>query len=249
MTTTAVTTAAGPILAIDLGKYKCVACVYSATSEPTFQTMDTSRTEVARLIGRTCPAVVVIEACSLAGWVHDLCGELGVSCRVANTAAEAWKYKHTKRKTDRHDAVRLAQLLALAQPPEVVVPAKGDAAMAGADCPPAGAGDATRRGPEPHPLDPGRPGPAGPARRSCVDRRWAGRDRSVRAAPGRVRTRRAKARHTRAGPNRLPPGGGVGRRRRGQARCHRQGQRAGAALGQHAGIGPADRRGDRRPPG
>src|SRR5262245_58198697 len=92
MTTTAVTTAAGPILAIDLGKYKCVACVYRSTTEHTFQTMDTSRAEVARLIGRTRPAVVVIEAYSLSGWVHDMCGELGVPCRVANTAAEAREY-------------------------------------------------------------------------------------------------------------------------------------------------------------
>ena len=68
--------------------------------------------------------MVVIEACSLAGWVHDLCAELGVPCQVANTAAEAWKYKHAKRKTDRDDALRLAQLEALGQLPEVVVPAK-----------------------------------------------------------------------------------------------------------------------------
>jgi transposase len=124
MTTTAVTTAAGPILAIDLGKYKCVACVDHAATESTFQTIDTSRADVARLIGRTRPAAVVIEACSLAGWVHDLCDELGVPCRVANTAAAAWKFKHAKRKTDRDDALRLAQLYALGQLPEVVVPAK-----------------------------------------------------------------------------------------------------------------------------
>ena len=85
MTTTAVTTAAGPILAIDLGKYKCVACVYRSATEHTFQSIDTSRAEVARLIERTRPAVVVVEACSLAGWVHDLCVELKVPCRVANT--------------------------------------------------------------------------------------------------------------------------------------------------------------------
>src|SRR5262245_26761844 len=124
MTTTAVTTAAGPILAIDLGKYKCVACIDHAATEPTFQTIDTSRAEVARLIERTRPAAVVVEACSLAGWVHDLCDELGVVCRVANTAAEAWKFKHAKRKTDRDDALRLAQLDRLGQLPEVVVPAK-----------------------------------------------------------------------------------------------------------------------------
>src|SRR5262245_39963377 len=88
-----------PVLAIDLGKYKCVACVDRSATEHTFQTMDTSR--IARLISRTRPAVVVIEACSLAGWVHDVCDELGVQYRVANTAAEAWKYKHTNEKPTR----------------------------------------------------------------------------------------------------------------------------------------------------
>jgi transposase len=124
MTTTAVTTAAGPILAIDLGKYKCVACLDRTAADHTFQSFDTSRAEVERLIRRTRPAVVVIEACSLSGWVHDRCFELGVPCRVANTGAEAWKYRHAKRKTDRDDALRLAQLDALGQLPEVVVPAK-----------------------------------------------------------------------------------------------------------------------------
>ena len=113
------------ILAIDLGKYKCVACAYDrATTAAEFRTITTSRAEVQRLIRTAGPAAVVIEACSLAGWVHDLCGELGVPCKVANTAAEAWKYKHAKRKTDRDDALRLAQLEALGQLPEVVVPAK-----------------------------------------------------------------------------------------------------------------------------
>jgi transposase len=116
---------ADTILAIDLGKYKSVACAYDpATAEAEFRTLDTSRTELARVIARARPAVVVIEACTLSGWVHDLCGELGVPCRVANTAAEAWKYKHTKRKTDRDDALRLAQLQALGQLPTVVVAAK-----------------------------------------------------------------------------------------------------------------------------
>jgi transposase len=128
MTTTESTgvsaTAAGPILAIDLGKYKCVACLYRAADQYAFHAIDTSRAEVERLIRRTRPAVVVIEACSLAGWVHDLCGELGVPCRVAHTGAEAWKYKHAKRKTDRDDALRLAQLFALGQLPEVVTPPK-----------------------------------------------------------------------------------------------------------------------------
>src|SRR5262245_51646229 len=81
-------TAAGPILAIDLGKYKCVACVYHAADGYSFHAIDTFLVEVERLIRRTRPSVVVIEACSLAGWVHDLCELLGVPCRVANTAAD-----------------------------------------------------------------------------------------------------------------------------------------------------------------
>ncbi|HVK14354.1 MAG TPA: IS110 family transposase [Gemmataceae bacterium] len=113
------------ILAIDLGKYKCVACVYHrATAAADFRTGTTSKPKVERLIRAARPTVVVIEACTLAGWVHDLCAELRIPCQVANTAAEAWKYKHTKRKTDRDDALRLAQLEALGQLPTVAVPEK-----------------------------------------------------------------------------------------------------------------------------
>jgi len=123
MTTTAKTTAADTILAIDLGKYKSVACVHDqATGEVRFTTFETSRAELQRLIGKEQPAVVIIEACLLAGWVHDLCAELGVRCLVANTASEAWKFKHLKRKTDKDDALRLAQLYLLDQLPTVTLP-------------------------------------------------------------------------------------------------------------------------------
>jgi transposase len=59
----------------------------------------------------------------LAGWVHDLCARHGVTCLVANTASEAWKFKHTKRKTDKDEARRLAELYTLGQFPPVAVPA------------------------------------------------------------------------------------------------------------------------------
>src|SRR6185295_9387194 len=75
-----------------------------------------------QLIDKHQPAVVIIEACLLAGWVHDLCVELGSLCLVANTASEAWKFKHLKRKTDRDDALRLAQLYLLDQLPTVALP-------------------------------------------------------------------------------------------------------------------------------
>jgi transposase len=114
---------AGPILAIDLGKYKSVACVHDqATGEFAFSTFETTRTEMRRLLAAAQPAVVIIEACLLAGWVHDLCSELGVRCLVANTASEAWKFKHLKRKTDKDDALRLAQLYLLGQLPTVTLP-------------------------------------------------------------------------------------------------------------------------------
>src|SRR5262249_30248728 len=56
--------------------------------------------------------------------VRDLCAELGVSCLVANTASEAWKFKHLKRKTDRDDALRLAEVYRLGKFPTVAIPPK-----------------------------------------------------------------------------------------------------------------------------
>src|SRR5262245_31069601 len=117
------TATTGLILALDLGKYKSVACGYDrAGAAPRFETLTTSPHELRALLARHRPAVVVFEACTLAGWVCDLCGELGLFCKVANTASEAWKFKHTKRKTDRDDALRLAQLEALGQLPTVSIP-------------------------------------------------------------------------------------------------------------------------------
>ncbi len=124
--TTATTTAAatpGLILALDLGKYKSVACAYQGDpAAARFESLTTDRAHLRQLFAKHRPGVVVFEACALAGWVADLCEALGLPCRVANTASEAWKFKHTKRKTDRDDALRLAQLQALGQLPTVVIP-------------------------------------------------------------------------------------------------------------------------------
>jgi transposase len=122
-TATATSTAAGTILAIDLGRYKSVACAYDrATTAARFHTIDSTRAEVARLLTRYPGAVVVVEACANAGWVHDRALEHGLAVRVANTNGEAWKFKHRKRKTDRDDAKRLAELEALGQLPTVALP-------------------------------------------------------------------------------------------------------------------------------
>ncbi len=122
-TATTHSTAAETILAIDLGRYKSVACVYdSATASGRFHRLDTNRTDLGRLFQSHPSALVVVEACANAGWVHDLAGEHGLSVRVANTTAEAWKFQHLKRKTDRDDALRLAELTALGQLPTVTLP-------------------------------------------------------------------------------------------------------------------------------
>jgi transposase len=123
-TTTVTATAAGPILAIDLGKYKSVACVYRSADDHRFATIPTSRAELTRLFAAHRPSVVLVEACLLCGWVRDLCLELGVPCLVANTASEAWKFKHLKRKTDRDDALRLAEVYVLGKFPAVAIPDK-----------------------------------------------------------------------------------------------------------------------------
>jgi transposase len=116
--------ATGPILSLDLGKYKSVACIYASAEDTRFTTITTSRTELTRLFAKHRPSVVLIEACLLCGWVRDLCVELGIVCLVANTSSEAWKFKHLKRKTDRDDALRLIEIYRLGKFPSVAIPEK-----------------------------------------------------------------------------------------------------------------------------
>jgi transposase len=124
MMTTAETAATDTILAIDLGKYKSVACHSPALNEQSFVKFSTSRAELVKLLDKHRPDVVLIEACLLSGWVHDLCAAKGVRCLVANTSSEAWKFKHLKRKTDRDDALRLVEIYRLGKFPMVHVPPK-----------------------------------------------------------------------------------------------------------------------------
>lgn len=85
MNATACATANELILAIDLGKYKSVACLYRNAADARFHAFPTTRAELERLLERHRPELLLIEACLPAGWLHDLCAERGVPCRVANT--------------------------------------------------------------------------------------------------------------------------------------------------------------------
>jgi hypothetical protein len=78
--TLATSAAARTILALDLGKFKSVACVLEAEAEAErgsggghrFETIATSPSAVAELLAEVRPDRLVIEACSIAGWVCDL---------------------------------------------------------------------------------------------------------------------------------------------------------------------------------
>jgi transposase len=122
-TATATPTATGTILAIDLGRYKSVACLYDpATRAAQFRTLDTGSADFDGLFARHPGAVVVVEAGANAGWAADRAAAHGLAVRVANTNGEAWRFTHLKRKTDRDDALRLAELAALGQLPTVALP-------------------------------------------------------------------------------------------------------------------------------
>ena len=111
------------ILAIDLGKFKSVACDYDTTTHShTFTTLPTTPQAVHDLVVEHSPDRVVIEVGSQAGWVKDLCEALGIEVQVANPNHEAWRWKNIKRKTDKDDALKLAQMSAVGQLPTVELP-------------------------------------------------------------------------------------------------------------------------------
>jgi len=111
------------ILAIDLGKFKSVACRFDpASGEHAFETIATAPARVHDLLIDANPSLLVIEACSICGWIADLAESLAIEVRVANANTEAWKWQKVKRKTDRDDALKLAKLAASDQLPLVHVP-------------------------------------------------------------------------------------------------------------------------------
>jgi transposase len=113
------------IVAMDLGKNKTVVCVYDAVSgKHCFKTIMTTPQQIHDLIVEESPGRIVLEICSVAGWVFDLAKSLGVEVQVANTNGQAWRWKNTRRKNDRQDALKLAQLSAMNQLRTVHIPVR-----------------------------------------------------------------------------------------------------------------------------
>ena len=111
------------ILALDLGKYKTVGCDYEAESgKHRFRGTGTTPAALEQLVKEVKPDRVVIEVCNIAGWVCDLLRRLGVEVQVANTSDDAWRWRKVKKKNDRVDALKAAQLSAVNQLREVHIP-------------------------------------------------------------------------------------------------------------------------------
>ena len=111
------------ILGIDLGKYNSVACLFDTQTQDTlFFSFKSLASEFSALLSQSQPAQVVIEACAITGWVHDLCQAEGFKIIVANPSQEAWSWKHVKRKTDKDDALKLTKLAAIGQIVPVYIP-------------------------------------------------------------------------------------------------------------------------------
>ena len=100
-------------------------CLYNTNTRTSkLETVATQRGYFRSLIVNHKPDLVVVEACGPSGWVSDLCGELNTKIIVCSTNEQAWMFKNVKRKTDKDDAIKLAQLAAINQLVPTHVPNK-----------------------------------------------------------------------------------------------------------------------------
>ena len=86
------------ILALDLGKFNSVCCIYDpATHAHHFESVQTTPRTVHDLLVKhqtddAAATLLIIETCDVAGWVYDLATALGIKVAVANPAHEAWRW-------------------------------------------------------------------------------------------------------------------------------------------------------------
>jgi transposase len=114
------------ILALDLGNFKSVACVYDTqTTKAEYTTIVSSKEALRELVLRQEPDRVVIEICPLAGWVCDVVRATEREIQVAGTNEQRSRWRNVKRKSDRRDALKLAHKSALAELQLVHVPEIG----------------------------------------------------------------------------------------------------------------------------
>lgn len=111
------------IMALDLGKDNMVGCVYDTKNlEHRYDKAPLERKVLMNVLEQERPDRVVIEIGPSAGWVGDTVRAFGAELEVANPTHEAWRWRNVKNKTDRTDALKLAQLSVMEQLPQVHLP-------------------------------------------------------------------------------------------------------------------------------
>lgn len=111
------------ILALDLGKSKTAARIHCTDGRAdTASTIPTTPQAVHDLIVACGPTLVIIEACSIAWWVHDLVAALDVKILVTANNGPGWKWRNTRNKSDRTDAAKLIKMYLSDQLEPVHVP-------------------------------------------------------------------------------------------------------------------------------
>ena len=111
------------ILALDLGLSNSAFHLLDSTSGVLAEGKVSMRpASLLKLFERSSAELVVMEIGPLAALVHDLALSLGQSVQVADTTEDAWSWRRVKRKTDRDDARKLAQLALHGQIRSVHIP-------------------------------------------------------------------------------------------------------------------------------
>ena len=99
------------IISFDLGKFNSMVCFFDPQAKKQRTEMVKSEQGYLKTVLKNNPCdLVVMEACSTSGWVHDLCQEIGIATLVCSTHEDAWRWRNVKRKTDKDDAIKLARL-------------------------------------------------------------------------------------------------------------------------------------------
>src|SRR5215470_8285406 len=99
------------ILALDLGLSNTAYHLLDSTSGAIEEGKVCTRpAALLKLFERCTSELVVLEIGPLAALVHDLAITPNRTVQVADTTEDAWNWRRVKRKTDRDDARKLAQL-------------------------------------------------------------------------------------------------------------------------------------------
>lgn len=115
------------IMAFDLGhnNQRTEVCFLDTkTGDLSFGGFSTTPKSLVSFLEKHKPDRVVMEICPIVHWVFDLVCSMVEDVQVASTSDEAWRWKYTKKKTDKVDALRLAELSALNRLSLVHIPSR-----------------------------------------------------------------------------------------------------------------------------